>query len=655
MSGDTQVKNVKVVVAGEASGAKRAFAETEQGAGAAVSKIKAHFSSLFSSLNSSGVLGPFSDMVAQIGQTFDTLGGKAQSAGEKVARIGVAGAGIGGFLTLASQSDQQAARQLGQAFTDVGQNVEDYKGKIDAAHGSMAKFGYTAPQVDNALQQLVQATKDPTESLKLMGTAANLAAARHISLEAATQQLVQVIGGRGARVAAQLGLHFTKTANSAQQLTQATKQQQTAQNQLATAQQKLSDLETIDHQKKTLTIQDHIALRNAQDAVTKAQGNLVTANGKLKDAQDAATKSGQGQQQILDQISQRVSGQASAAADTFTGKLKALRAEVENHIATFGQKYGPVITAAGTGVTLLGSAVTGTTALMEKLRGTTEAVTAAQETLTAGQEAGEVAADGLAAGEGAADAAGMPLILTIGLIVAAVAAIGVAIYELVTHWSTVWGTIKAVVADAWHFIDSNFVQPIEDFFGAIVGFIQQHWQLILGIITGPIGLAVEFIVTHFDQIISFFEGLPGQIMNAISSLLGDLENFGKNIITSIVSGIESMGSAIWDTIKKHIPGSGVIGSALSAIGLAEGGIVTKPTLAVIGEAGYPEAVIPLKNGVSAMGFNDSVQQLQGGMFAQGSTQTTNNSQAVVNISALTNANAGDIASEVTWALGRLVA
>jgi hypothetical protein len=49
---------------------------------------------------------------------------------------------------------------------------------------------------------------------------------------------------------------------------------------------------------------------------------------------------------------------------------------------------------------------------------------------------------------------------------------------------------------------------------------------------------------------------------------------------------------------------GVVGGALKTIGLASGGIVSEPTLALIGEAG-PEAVIPLS------GSNSSIFGLQG--------------------------------------------
>lgn len=611
MSGDTTVKNVKVVVAGDASGAQNALNETEATAGAVASKIKSHFAGVFSTLSNNPALSGFTSMFSELSSSFDGLNDKAETLSDRVSKVGLATAGVGGALTMMSQGDAQAESQLAQAFQNVGANLDDYKGKVDTTVGAMAKFGYTSEQTYGALQTLVQATGSPTKAFNDMGVAANLAAARHESLGAAATQVAQILAGKGTKALSDFGITVTKTKGS-----------------------------TTDYQ------------------------------------------------QVLDQLAKKVNGQASAASDTFTGKLKALRAEVENHVTEFGQKYGPTITAAGAAMSVLGATANGVSSIMSALRGTTEAAGAAQETLTGAQTAGEAAADGLAAGEGAADAAGLPLIATIGLIVAAVALVAVGIYELVTHWQTVFATMKAVVNDCWKFIDSNFVEPIKSFFTTITGFIQSHWQLILGIITGPIGLAVVFITEHFNSIVSFFEGLPAKvgqvfstvgsavenafstaiskvigffqklpanIVNALSGLAGQMEQVGSNIVSAIAKGITNAPHDIMNAIKGLVPGGGVVGKALHAIGLAEGGIVTKPTLAVVGEAGYPEAVIPLKNGVSAKGFNDSVQQLQNGMFAvqpgSGSSSGANyNVQQIIN---LPTGTPQQFAQETTWALGRL--
>jgi phage-related minor tail protein len=57
--------------------------------------------------------------------------------------------------------------------------------------------------------------------------------------------------------------------------------------------------------------------------------------------------------------------------------------------------------------------------------------------------------------------------------------------------------------------------------------------------------------------------------------------------------------------------------------MAKGGIVTRPTLALIGEAG-PEAVVPLGRGGAAMGGNVTVIfELDGQVLGQSVVNTSN--------------------------------
>jgi TP901 family phage tail tape measure protein len=95
------------------------------------------------------------------------------------------------------------------------------------------------------------------------------------------------------------------------------------------------------------------------------------------------------------------------------------------------------------------------------------------------------------------------------LIVAAVAAIGVGIYELVTHWTTVWNWIKRIAGDVWawlvgawhatinalevaaiwvktkiidpiaHWFDQYFLRPIK----AIIGFFVWEWKFAWGFLS----------------------------------------------------------------------------------------------------------------------------------------------------------------------------
>lgn len=184
---------------------------------------------------------------------------------------------------------------------------------------------------------------------------------------------------------------------------------------------------------------------------------------------------------------------------------------------------------------------------------------------------------------------------------------GLAVLAIVKNWDT----IKEVILGVYNWIKDN-------------------WPLLLAILTGPFGLAVLAITRNWDTIKDFFRNLPGQIQGWLSNVFnvikypfetafnwikntgeGVLDFFRKipNTINNAFSNLynvikypfEQAFNAIknlWNntvgklsfTVPSWVPGIG--GKGWSAPRLAAGGIVNRPTLALIGEAG-PEAVIPL--------------------------------------------------------------
>jgi hypothetical protein len=111
----------------------------------------------------------------------------------------------------------------------------------------------------------------------------------------------------------------------------------------------------------------------------------------------------------------------------------------------------------------------------------------------------------------------------------------------------------------------------------------------------PIGLVVIAIAALIGALV-FLEKKFGFISGAFK-LFSD--NFTRYIINPVKTALSFIGDLI--NAIKSIPGVGAIGGAIGAVGgflgkipgLAEGGIVTRPTLAMIGEGGQSEAVIPL--------------------------------------------------------------
>lgn len=172
-----------------------------------------------------------------------------------------------------------------------------------------------------------------------------------------------------------------------------------------------------------------------------------------------------------------------------------------------------------------------------------------------------------------AEATGAATEAAMGPIGLAIAAVGFAAMELATHWHAVWNGIKTVIKDAW-------------------GWIKQHAGLIIGVALGPIAEAAFQLATHWHTVWNGIKTVVRDVWDFIRPIFEAIKRAIGDIVGAIGK-IAGIGKDIGHGIG-HIP---VIGGALKHIPLiggffAEGGVVTKPTLAMVGEAG-PELVLPL--------------------------------------------------------------
>lgn len=180
--------------------------------------------------------------------------------------------------------------------------------------------------------------------------------------------------------------------------------------------------------------------------------------------------------------------------------------------------------------------------------------------------------------------------------------------SMLLNWiSEVWDSFSSWIASAWNNeinfwegLPQRLVNAVEDLGSMISSWISGVWS----------GLSNE-VSSGWNRIGTFFASIPSKILSALGNGLNVLASWGSDLVTGIINGITSAASSIGNAIgkvitdgintaKKAVNSIPVIGSALSAIGLATGGYVTAPTLALVGEAG-PEYVIPeslLKAGYS---------------------------------------------------------
>jgi hypothetical protein len=327
----------------------------------------------------------------------------------------------------------------------------------------------------------------------------------------------------------------------------------------------------------------------------------------MTDAHGNAIKGADANAAAVALLGQKISGQADAAANTFGGHLSELKAKFEDMAANLGAKYGPAITAVGTAMAGVGAVFQAAPAILGIMQGAWEALT------------------------GAEYASMLPYVL----IIAGLALVAGAVYELVTHWSEVWGEIQAIVMGVWQWIVDHWplllaviLGPIgiaaaavithwDDIKNAAVTAYQwvvDNWPLLLAIITGPIGLAVLELARHWDTIksdaadvwtkiqdgwnglVDFFRGIPGQLGGLFTGMWDGIWQAFRSTINKLIDG--------WNGLSFTTPSLdlGPIHVGGETIGvphiphLAQGGLITADGL-IYAHAG--EAITPLPSSITA--------------------------------------------------------
>lgn len=362
------------------------------------------------------------------------------------------------------------------------------------------------------------------------------------------------------------------------------------------------------------------------DALSKAFNGQLGPLKKLDPALADLVKSGATADEVFAAMSKTFKGQANTAAKTTSGQMKNLGIQMEELKESIGKAVAPLIQklipyllkfsdwssknkqliiTIGAVIGGIAIAVIAVNTAMKIWTAVTKAFTAIQFAFNA--------------------VMAMNPIFLIAIAIAAIIAVlillqkkfdifGIAVDAIGTAFSAIWTVIKKVF-----------------------NWALQNWPLLLAVITGPFGLAILAVVTFKDSIIKFLGTLISWIGTAFKKVLdlilwpfnkafeGIL--FWKDAVMGVFNALKDIAGTIFDSVGGAFKGviNAVIGglegglnfaikglnTALDGIDsaagpfvnfgsmpevklprLAEGGITTGPTIAMIGEKG-PEAIIPL--------------------------------------------------------------
>lgn len=443
--------------------------------------------------------------------------GDISSALNQVGKVAsIAGVAIVGGLALsvkaAAEAEQQMSQvtaitgRLGAVAKSAGTDINGLNKQIVEAGKSAIKLGFDDEEASLATARLVQTTNSLEIGLKASGLAMDLARAKNISLEGAT---------------------------------------------------------------------------NAVNLALQGSPKLLRQFGIELD--DNATKL-----QIMTALQEKFGGTATQTSQSFAVQMQALNVQFTNLQETVGAQLIPVLSQ------LLNQYVV---PLVNKIMEFAEANPQLFKTLvliTGG--VGALLAvlgplllllPGLIAGVGAfgtilAFVAANPIVL----IIAAIVALGVAIFALIKNWEDV----KRKTFDIWNNMSEE----------------AKVWtKLLLIILTGGMGAILLLVIQHWDKI----KEMTSATWNGIVSIVQTAVNSVRAMIDSIVSAYNSAKSTLSAPLNVVSNFAGKIGKAITPF--ADGGIVTKPTLGLVGESG-PEAIIPLRQ-AGAMGGGITVN-INGGTY-----------------------------------------
>jgi hypothetical protein len=327
------------------------------------------------------------------------------------------------------------------------------------------------------------------------------------------------------------------------------------------------------------------------DALSKAFNGQLGPLKKLDPALASLIENGATTDEVFAALGNTFKGAASTSANTASGKMKSFSIQMGEFKESVGAAVFPIVEKLLPAFQAMGTWISNNVGLVVTLGAVIGGIAAAV-VLTNAAMAAWAAVSAVTAAINAVTAASFTALwvatgaVVIIAIIAALVALqvkfdifGKAIDGIKVGFNAVWGAIKYVF-----------------------DWVKNNWPLLLAVLTGPFGWALAFVIKFKDDIWHFL----GVMKTGIGTIMGGVADviFGpfKTAFNAIAKLWNNTVGKLSFKVPGWVPGIGGNGFDVPDIPmLAEGGIVTSPTLAMIGEGNGPEAVIPLSK-LGSMGF-----------------------------------------------------
>jgi phage-related protein len=555
--------SVMVRILADLSGFSKAVSDTGSKGAATADKLHSAFSGVLSTLNKTGILGPFGEAFDGIDQAIDSVSKHAKDVGPAMMGVGGALAGVGVGLTALGSKDQAAHQQLQAAVQATGKDYDDYAKQVDEAIKHQEKFGDTAGTTQDALARLTEATHDPAKALDLLSVSTDLAAAKHEDLGTAATAVGKVYDGN-TKLLKQFGIEIDKSTGK-------TKDGKTATEALAGVLKGQGAAAADTFGGKIAGIKAHVedvaaSMGQKYGPAITAAGTALTGLGAALTTTKAITEAFTGIQKTQAAVTEGVSAAEDVEAASswaalgpillIIGAIAALVAigyVIYRNWSTIWGAIKDAVKAVWDWIKdnwpLLLAIITGPIGIAVLL------ITKYWDDIRA---AAEIAFHAI------------------------VAAVEDAVNWIIGAWNTVYATLARIAAAIWAAIAGAFnaivgvvsgvvgwiIGAWNSLYGAIAGVASRIWGVVSGAFTGLVGVAwsvVGQVIGTFSGIVNWFFGLPGAILRAVGDLGSTLYQAGVAVVQGFINGIGSLAGAVGDKIKSIV--TAPINAAKSLLGI----------------------------------------------------------------------------------------
>lgn len=515
--------------------------------------------------------------------------------------------GLGGAIAAAAE-DEQATMRLEQALRNAGGAFDENKAKVDARIASMQKLAFSDDDVRDSFQVLLAATGDVNESLKRQALAADVARGANIPLEKASLLLGKVTA-ENVEQFKRMGITIGEGASEAEAF--AALQEKFGGQAQAYANSTAGQFE-----------QAKIQMAELKESIGAALLPVITTLATVLATQVVPAMTAVFGF-IMDHKGEFVAGIAGIAAVIVTAMIPATLAWAAAEwakvtallaaAAAFVVANAPMIALAlaigvlVAGIILLIQHWDEITAKFPVLGQAADAIKAKFEVFT-GWLSGTFVPAVLAIYTGVKDALDQAIAYVrdhaddiknaIEPPLKALELIAKAAFEQVKiQIETYLGIIKGIVdvfmgifTGDWDRAWNGVKEIVSSVWNGIKGTIEN----VIGLIKGLAPLMKEAGMALLDAFWEGMKGIGGKLEEVIQAIGKGIAN---GVIAIVNQAINTINDMIPDKISlKGLPDIDLPDNPIPTIpALAAGGIVTRPTLALIGEAG-PEAVVPLGRG-----------------------------------------------------------